>query len=75
MKVTVRLTVLKEKSYVQTPHFTTHNPHAATEEFYCTTGVDPGTSYTLESMSTIACDLTPASMQTSEKRLALPSAI
>ncbi|KAM5540080.1 hypothetical protein V8D89_006220 [Ganoderma adspersum] len=40
MKVTVRLTVLKDKPYVKTPHFTTRNAHAGTEEFYCTTGVD-----------------------------------
>ena len=43
MKVTVRLTVLKDKPYVKTPHFTTRNAHAGTEEFYCTTGVDSGT--------------------------------
>ena len=42
MKVSVRLTVLKDKPYVKTPHFTTHNPHAGTEQFYCTTGVDSG---------------------------------
>ncbi|EJF62101.1 Formamidase [Dichomitus squalens LYAD-421 SS1] len=40
MKVSVRLTVLKDKPYVKTPHFTAHNPHAGTEQFYCTTGVD-----------------------------------
>ena len=42
MKVTVRLMVLKDKPYVKTPHFTTRNPHASNEEFYCTTGVDSG---------------------------------
>ena len=42
MKVTVRLTVLKDKPYVKTPHFTARSPHASTEEFYCTTGVDAG---------------------------------
>ncbi|EMD36097.1 hypothetical protein CERSUDRAFT_115998 [Gelatoporia subvermispora B] len=41
MKVTVRLTVLKDTPYVQTPHFSACNPHASTEEFYCTTGVGP----------------------------------
>ncbi|KAI0750539.1 Formamidase [Fomes fomentarius] len=40
MEVSVRLTVLKDKSYVKTPHFTAHSPHASDEEFYCTTGVD-----------------------------------
>lgn len=44
MNVTVRLTVLKDKPYVKTPHFTTRSPHAHDEEFYCTTGVDSGTS-------------------------------
>ena len=44
MKVTVRLTVLKDKSHIQTPHFST--PAAKDDEsggFYCTTGVGPGT--------------------------------
>ncbi|KAI0325073.1 Formamidase [Cubamyces sp. BRFM 1775] len=40
MKVTVRLTVLKDKPYVKTPHFTTRSPHPHDEEFYCTTGVN-----------------------------------
>ncbi|KAI0350746.1 Formamidase [Trametes cingulata] len=40
MNVTVRLTVLKDKSYVKTPHFVAHSPHGRDEEFYCTTGVD-----------------------------------
>ncbi|CCM05238.1 uncharacterized protein FIBRA_07448 [Fibroporia radiculosa] len=38
-KVSVRLTVLKDKPYVQTPHFRT--TATASEEYYCTTGVDP----------------------------------
>jgi len=38
MKVTVKLTVLKDKPYVQTPHFST--PAQTAEEYYCTTGVD-----------------------------------
>ena len=42
VKVTVRLTVIKDKPYVQTPHFTTRSPHPTEEEFYCTTGVDSG---------------------------------
>lgn len=42
MKVSVRLTVLKDKPYVKTPHFATRSPHASAEEFYCTTGVDSG---------------------------------
>ncbi|OCH90779.1 Formamidase [Obba rivulosa] len=41
MKVTVRFTVLKDKPYVTTPHFTAPNPHAGAEEFYGTTGVGP----------------------------------
>ncbi|KAJ3001589.1 hypothetical protein NUW54_g6330 [Trametes sanguinea] len=40
MQVTVRLTVVKDKPYVKTPHFTTHSPHGRDEEYYCTTGVD-----------------------------------
>lgn len=43
MSVTVRLTVLKDKPYVKTPHFVTRSPHGREEEFYCTTGVDSGT--------------------------------
>ena len=42
MKVTVRLTVIKDKPYVKTPHFVAHSPHDASEQFYCTTGVGPG---------------------------------
>ena len=42
MKVSVRLTVLKDKPYVKTPHFATRSPHGSAEEFYCTTGVDSG---------------------------------
>ncbi|PCH39014.1 Formamidase [Wolfiporia cocos MD-104 SS10] len=38
VRVTVRLTVLKDRPYVQTPHFRT--PAAPAEEYYCTTGVD-----------------------------------
>ncbi|KAI0773013.1 Formamidase [Trametes elegans] len=40
MNVTVRLTVLKDKPYVKTPHFLARSPHGREEEFYCTTGVD-----------------------------------
>ncbi|RPD68788.1 Formamidase [Lentinus tigrinus ALCF2SS1-7] len=40
MKVTVRLTVIKDKPYVKTPHFTSRNAHPSGEEFYTTTGVD-----------------------------------
>ncbi|KAI0628310.1 Formamidase [Trametes polyzona] len=40
MNVTVRLTLLKDKPYVKTPHFSTQSPHGREEEFYCTTGVD-----------------------------------
>ncbi|KAI0737177.1 Formamidase [Daedaleopsis nitida] len=40
IKVTVRLTVLKDKPYVKTPHFITRSPHGTDEEFYATTGVD-----------------------------------
>ena len=42
MKVTVRLTVLKDKPYVKTPHFETRSPYTSGESFYCTTGVDSG---------------------------------
>ena len=44
MKVTVRLTLMKDKPYVKTPHFSSRNPHSSDEEFYTTTGVDPGAS-------------------------------
>ena len=44
MKVTVRLTLVKDKPYVKTPHFSSHNAHAADEEFYTTTGIEPGAS-------------------------------
>ena len=44
MKVTVRLTLVKDKPYVKTPHFSSRNPHSSDEEFYTTTGVDPGVS-------------------------------
>ncbi|KAI0824325.1 Formamidase [Trametes gibbosa] len=40
MNVTVRLTVIKDKPYVKTPHFVTHSPHGREDEFYCTTGVE-----------------------------------
>jgi len=40
MKVTVRLTILKDKSYIKTPHFRTPAPSTSAEEFYCTTGVE-----------------------------------
>ncbi|KAH7925988.1 Acetamidase/Formamidase [Leucogyrophana mollusca] len=39
MKVTVRLTVRKDKSYTKTPHFST-SISSSDEEYYCTTGVD-----------------------------------
>ncbi|KAH9850859.1 Formamidase [Lenzites betulinus] len=41
MNVTVRLTVIKDKSYVKTPHFVTRSPYSREDEFYCTTGVEP----------------------------------
>ncbi|TDL18203.1 Acetamidase/Formamidase [Rickenella mellea] len=42
MKVTVRLTVRKDKSYVKSPQFTTaaKSSQAVDEEYYCTTGID-----------------------------------
>ncbi|KAI0693135.1 Formamidase [Cerioporus squamosus] len=40
MKVTVRLTVVKDKPYVKTPHFISRSPHPSAEEFYTTAGVD-----------------------------------
>lgn len=44
MKVTVRLSVRKDKPYTKTPHFNTavianSKPE---EEYYCTTGIDSG---------------------------------
>ncbi|KAI0795928.1 hypothetical protein C8Q75DRAFT_744419 [Abortiporus biennis] len=43
MKITVRLTVLKDKQYVKTPHFQTPptTKSESTDGYYCTTGVDP----------------------------------
>ena len=42
MNITLRLTVLKDKSHVKTPHFST--PHGTDDPkgYYCTTGVGPG---------------------------------
>ncbi|OAX37974.1 Acetamidase/Formamidase [Rhizopogon vinicolor AM-OR11-026] len=41
MKVTVRLSVRKDKPYTKTPHFSTPVvKHKSEEEYYCTTGVD-----------------------------------
>jgi len=37
IKISVRLTVLKDKSYVKTPHFKAHV--SSSDEYYCTTGV------------------------------------
>ena len=42
MKVTVRLSVLKDKSYVKTPHFSTPRGHEDPNGYYCTTGIGPG---------------------------------
>ncbi|TFK49618.1 Formamidase [Heliocybe sulcata] len=39
MKVTVRLTVRKDRPYTKTPHFST-KVSVNNEEYYCTTGVD-----------------------------------
>ncbi len=43
MSVTVRLTVLKDKPFVKTPHFLTSSSSSSSEQeqYYCTTGVDP----------------------------------
>ncbi len=47
MKVTVKLTVRKDRPYTRTPHFRFQNPRASNiradgqEEFYCVTGIDP----------------------------------
>ncbi|KAF9032861.1 Acetamidase/Formamidase [Hymenopellis radicata] len=43
MSVTVRLTVLKDKPFVKTPHFLTSSLSTSSEQeqYYCTTGVDP----------------------------------
>ncbi|KAH8111578.1 Formamidase [Phellopilus nigrolimitatus] len=41
IKVAVRLTVLKDKPYVKTPHFRTHVGKESGDEYYCTTGVGP----------------------------------
>ncbi|EIM84712.1 acetamidase/formamidase [Stereum hirsutum FP-91666 SS1] len=41
IKITLRFTVLKSKSYTKTPHFQTSKvPGTDNEEYYCTTGVD-----------------------------------
>ncbi|EKM74868.1 hypothetical protein AGABI1DRAFT_116677 [Agaricus bisporus var. burnettii JB137-S8] len=46
IKVTVKLTVCKDRSHIRTPHFRFHkssNPAKPmnSEEFYCVTGIDP----------------------------------
>lgn len=41
MKVSVRLTVKKDRPYTKTPHFTTAPTSFDVGEYYCTTGVDP----------------------------------
>ncbi|KAI0072329.1 Acetamidase/Formamidase [Panus rudis PR-1116 ss-1] len=42
MKVTVRLSVIKNKSYVKAPHFETPpRKNVSDEGYYCTTGVSP----------------------------------
>ncbi|CAL1702935.1 unnamed protein product [Somion occarium] len=41
MRVTVRLTVLKDKPYVQTPHFSTSPSKDESGGYYCTTGIGP----------------------------------
>ncbi|EKM50985.1 uncharacterized protein PHACADRAFT_262894 [Phanerochaete carnosa HHB-10118-sp] len=41
MKTTVRLTVLKDKSHVKTPHFSTPSVSEDPKGYYCTTGVRP----------------------------------
>jgi len=46
MKVTVKLTIRKDRSYTHTPHFLFQNPRTSNiradspEEFYCVTGID-----------------------------------
>ena len=42
INVTVKLTVLKDKSYVKTPHFFTPHVPEDPKGYYCTTGVAPG---------------------------------
>ena len=46
-KVTVRLTVHKDKSYVQTPHYRIAKTADESGEFYGTTGVGPGTLFNM----------------------------
>jgi len=41
IKISVRLTVCKDKPYTKTPHFVTAKAAASAEEYYCTTGVGP----------------------------------
>jgi hypothetical protein len=45
MKVTVRLSVRKDKPYTKTPHFSTATVDE--EEYYCTTGIDSGMKHTV----------------------------
>lgn len=42
MKVTVRLSVRKDKPYTKTPHFSTATADTPSGEYYCTTGIDSG---------------------------------
>jgi len=39
--VTVKLTVVKDKTYVKTPHFSTQNIPEDPQGYYCTTGIGP----------------------------------
>ncbi|KAI0086042.1 Formamidase [Irpex rosettiformis] len=41
IKATVKLTVIKDKSYVKTPHFFTPHVPGDPQGYYCTTGVGP----------------------------------
>lgn len=40
MKVTVRLTVRKDRSFTKTPHFHATTSGSQNEDYYCTTGID-----------------------------------
>ena len=47
MKATVRLTVIKGKKYVKTPHFVTNRSTDDPQGYYCTTGVGTGNVFPL----------------------------
>ena len=54
IKIELKFTVLKDKSYVKTPHFKAQvKPYDAENEYYCTTGVSDGTFFLSSLLRTV----------------------